>query len=499
MGRDQQVSINAERLYRKLFKTPEEKKLLPSFLFLLLLSSLFEPSAILFTALILLTIFASKMLLGLKFNLRRTLFLTILVLLLGLISTRISGSFSGAYFLFLAVLYFCSEKDLFSISLVSSIPFLVVEPSSAPFVALSALLFFLYLQLLKSGVDIDLNNYVRGFVRFWLTEDPRYLESVLARDSEEFEGRVRCLRIGNARIISTDFHPGPFRDLGGAKLVEALDFPDSIYLHSPSSHERDPVSEEDVVAIRSAVECGTQKLSAMKAFEIEGEKFKVYCFPFDKIKLIFVSGKHRIDDFVVQSRNFVVDCHNANFFGSLSAEEIEEIRELVRRAEGIEGERATVKSGFVKIEFSSESVVRYVSAILLDYGSERFAIVVFDSNNVDLDFRREVELKFSQLGYKAIVCSTDNHRKTGVKVRESYKPAGSCSEDREALERLIEKCRSTALAEATFFYGERKVRVRVLGSILEKLGKVEKRVERYIALFFFLVFLCLLLPFARVI
>lgn len=499
MGRDQQVSIDAEKLYKKLFKIPEEEKLIPILVVLLALFSFLEISTLYFAILIFATILASKKLIGLKFNLRRTILLSILVLLLGFTSLRVFGSFSGAHFFFFAVLYFCSEGNFPISAIVSSIPFLILEPYSAPFVAISVSLFFLYLKFLNFGLELNLREYVRHFVIYWLTGDSRVLERVLSKDSEIFEGRIRCLRVGNAKLISTDFHPGPFRNVGGAKLVEMLDSPDSIYLHSPSSHERDPVSEEEVVAIKNAVECGAEKVKPMKPFEIEGKNFKVFCFPFDKLRLIFVSGKRRIDDFIVESENFVVDCHNANFYGSLSAEEIEEIRELVERAEKVEVERASVKAGFVKLEFSSDSVVRYVSAVLFDYGCEKFAIVVFDSNNVDLEFRSVVEQRFSQLGYTAIVCSTDNHRKTGAKVRESYKPAGLCLEDYEAVEKLIEKCKNLELSEVDFFYSEKKVAVRVLGKLLEKLEKAEKRADKCIAVFLFLVFINLFLPLAKVI
>ncbi len=499
MGRDKQVSIDAERLYKKLFKIPEEKKLIPVFLVLLAILSILEFSTLFFTALVLGTIFASKKLIGLNFNLKRTVFLALLIILLGFISLKAFRSFSGAYFLFLAVLYFCSERGFIPSAISSSVPFLILDPSSAFVLAISALTFFLYLRFLNFGLDLNLRDYVKGFVKFWLTDDPRLLEKVLSKDSETFEGRVRCLRIGNAKLISTDFHPGPFRNLGGSKLVELLDFPNSVYLHSPSAHTRDPTTEEDVLAIKNSLDCNGEKIDAMKPFEIEGKNFKVFCFPFDKIRLIFVSGKRRIDDFIVESENFVVDCHNANFQGELSFEEIEEIKELVKRAEKIESEKAILKSGFVKTEFSSDSIVRYLAAVILDYGEDKFAIVVFDSNNVELDFREKVEKMFSQFGYKAIVCSTDNHRKTGAKVRESYKPAGSCLEDYEAVEKLLNSCKNLELAEVDLSYSERRVKIRVLGKILEKLGKVEKKANFYIAVFFLLIILNLFLPLAKVI
>lgn len=491
--------MRTERIYKKLFKIPEEKKLIPAFFALLLVMSLLDFSAILFTALVLVTIVISIKLIGLKFNTRRVLFLTMLISLLGFVSLKAFGSFSGSFFLLLTVFHFCSERGLLPSVLVSSIPFLILEPFSAPIIMISAFLFFLYLRSLNWGLDLNLREYVESFVRFWLTNDPRALERTLAKDSELFEGRVRCMKIGDVKLISTDFHPGPFRNLGGSKLIELIDSPDSLYLHSPSTHTRDPATEEDVMIIKNALRCSSEKIVAMKPFTIEGKNFSVFCFPFDKIKLLFVSGKKRIDDFIVNSPNFVVDCHNANFYGELSEEEVEEIAELVDRAEKIESERTDLKYGFLKIYFSSDSIVNYVAVLLLDYGTAKFAIVVFDSNNVELEFREKVEQKFSQIGYKTIVCSTDNHLKTGTKVRESYKPAGACREDYEVLDKLLEKCKKLELTKAELSYSETKVEVRVLGKILETLKKVEERANLYITVLFLLIFTNLFLPIAKLI
>lgn len=499
MGRDKQISINAERLYKKLFRIPEERKLLPIFLTLLTVMTLLEFSTILFALLVLITISVSTKLIKLKFNIKRTIFLTILTLLLGFVSFKLSSSFVGSFFLFLAVFHFCSEKGFIPSAIMSSIPFLLLEPFSVPFLVISMFLFFLYLRYLDFSSRQNLSESVKSFVKFWLAEDPRFLESFLVQRSELFEGRVRCLRIGNAKLISTDFHPGPFRNVGGSKLVEVLDSPDSVYLHSPSSHTRDPVAEEDVIVIKKAIECGEEKISAMRPFEIEGKNFRIFCFPFDRTKLIFVSGKYRIDDFIIQSPHFVVDCHNANFYGQLNTDELEEIRELVAIAEKIETDCVVLKSSFVKIDFNTESIVHYVAAILLDYGDERFAVVVFDSNNVKLEFRKKVEQEFFRLGYRAIVCSTDNHTKTGTRLRESYKPAGACREDYKALEKLVEKCKNLSLSEAETFYSERRVKVRVLGKILEEFEKVEKKANLYIAVFLLLISVNLMLPLAKVI
>lgn len=489
-------------LSKKLFVLPNARILTVPYVLLAFSSFLIDLKALLFFITLTVTIACSIKLLKLRFNIRRLLFLSILVSLLSFFSFSIFDSFSGSFFLLLAVIYFCSERGLVASALVSAIPFLILEPQSLPIILLSATFFLLYLQILSVKVkNSTLREFVESFVKFWLTNNSKYAEETLKRNSELFKGRVRCLTINNFRLISTDFHPGPFRNVGGAKLINFLDSQNSAYLHSPTSHERDPVSEEDLRAIRDALSCNGIEMMPGEPFELESDNFKVFCFPFDKMRLIFVSGKRKIDDFLLDSKNFVVDCHNANFFGELNESEIAEIRELVRRAEKAKFEPARlVKGSCMKINARSESISNYISAILFDYSSVKFAIVIFDSNNVDVSFRELVERKFGELGFKAIICSTDNHSNTGLRVKESYKPAGACEEDYKFLDLLLEKVRNAEFENLFFRYAESRVEARIIGGTLKEIEVLANRSGKYVYLFFIFVFLSFLLaPLSKVI
>ncbi|MDI9642245.1 MAG: DUF2070 family protein [Archaeoglobales archaeon] len=487
--------MSVEKLSRKLFTLPKIEILATLYVVLAFSFYLLNYKAFLFLILLTTIILTSIKLLSLKFNLKRTLFLSLLISLLGFVSHELFGSFAGSFFLLISVIHFCSERGFIPSAFVSSIPFLIIEPNSLIFLVLSSALFYAYLRVLNVKVaNSTMREFVESFVKFWLTNDPRSAEEILSKNSELFKGKVRCLSVNEFRLISTDFHPGPFRNVGGAKLVNFLNSPFSVYFHSPTTHEKDPVSEEDLKKIRTVLNCNGTELSPLEPFELESENFKLFCFPFDKKKLIFVSGKKRMDDFFLNSNNFIVDCHNANFFGELTAEEIKEIQKLVEKAENIGSEAVgNVKGSFLKLNVETESISNYVSAILLVYGDRKFAIVVFDSNNVDLAFRELVEKKFEEIGFKAIVCSTDNHFKTGIRVRESYKPAGGCEKDFEVLELLLEKCKNLKFEDLHFRFVESDVEVRVLGSLKSKVENLASGSGKYIFLFFILVFVDLIL------
>ncbi|MEM2726883.1 MAG: DUF2070 family protein [Archaeoglobaceae archaeon] len=476
-------------LSKKLFVLPKIRTLAVLYATIAILFLLFDYRVFLLLIVLTATIFCSIPILKLRFNLRRVLFLSILVSMVSFLSFVISGTFAGSFFLYLAVIHFCSERGFIPSAIISAIPFVVLQPISIVAVLTSAVLFYVYLRCMDVRLkNSSMREFVESFVKFWLTNEPKYAEEILIKNSEIFEGRLKCLKMNDFRLVSTDFHPGPFRNVGGAKLVDLLNSPNSVYLHSPSTHDRNPVSEEDLIKIREAFRCDDVELKPMRPFELESKNFKAFCIPFDKQKLIFVSGKRRLDDFIVGSKNFVVDCHNANFFGDLEADEIKEIEELVRRAENTISDPVNeLKGSFVKISAETDSISKYVSAILFDYGFVKYALVVFDSNNVDPDFKDLVERKFHEIGFRAIVCSTDNHSKTGINVKESYKPAGACRDDFELLEKLIENVKTAKFDVLNFRYGESTVKVRILGSLRKEIEDLAGKAGKYVYLFFILV------------
>lgn len=468
-----------EGLYYKLFSIPKSKIMLTSSVATALLLSVLHRKIILLWFAVFLTSILSTKIIRLRFDLKRISFLSIFVSALSFPSLIVGGNIAASSFILFITMYFCSERKILSFP-ISAIPYLILSPS---FNTLSLLIFsitavLIYLKILNINVGkINIRHFVELFVLFWLTSKPEYMEKFLQKYSEEYEGRVRCLSIGDAKLVSSDFHPGPFRNVGGAKLVDYLSNANGLYLHSPTNHERNPASEEEVRKIAGALKCSGENLRPMKPFTISGKRFDIYCFPFDNLRLIFVSGKYSIDDFTLESENFVVDAHNAhkpNY--DPTKDELKEISHLVEMAEKSEAlEVSSFRYGFLKMYVETESICRYVASLLMEYDGEKYAIVIFDSNNIDLNFRNHVESLFGSIGYRTIVVSTDNHEKTGIRARQSYKPAGKCDEDWKIVEELVSRCKRLNLREGSCSYAEKRVKAKVMGRKLLEDAEVAAR------------------------
>ncbi len=472
-----------ERLHGRLFTSPRLPVLAAASVLVLAASALLSTAVLrLWFASLLVGIFGKAA--GLQFNLRRSLLFANVIAVLSLPVARFSVAATSL--LFAATLYFCSERR--RVSLLTPAIYAIADPAieTLAISSLSLPLFAVYLRILDFSVGrINIRRFLESFILHWLSGDAKPLEDFFEHIAKPRRGRVTCIKVGDARLVTTDFHPGPFRNVGGAKLVEALSTGTAAYLHSPTSHEWNPVSEAEVEKIRAAIACDGVKLRPGRPFSLSGERFDVFCLPFDAMRLIFVSGRRAIDDFSIRSSNVVVDCHNAHEAGyEPGVADVEEIESLVRAAEAADFEEVSaVQSAFVKLEADTESICGYVAALLLDYGSRKYAIVVFDSNNVRRDFRDFVAASFAKLGYEAIIASTDNHAKTGVRAKTSYKPAGDCEEDWRIVEKLVDLCRNAEFKPANFTFSQKIVEVKVFGDVIEQAREASRYSGRLIATF----------------
>jgi len=475
--------MSPERLYLKLFSTPSLKFLIPLAAFLVFSFLLFGKYIYLFYFFVFLisTVLAIK-LLGLKLKPKGVLFFDLILILNTVISKEIVGNPIFSMFLFLVILYFCSESNAIKTTVYASIVYMLIYPRliSITYILTAIASFVVFLRVIGKIGILNVKEFLKSFTLTWLTSDASYVENYLKKVSEIFNGRVRCLKIGDAKIISTDFHPGPFRNVGGANMVKEISkrIENSIYLHSPTSHSRNPISRLEVKKIVSAVRCSGEKIKPLKPFKVRGKRFDLICFPFDKVKLIFVSGKDAIDDFVVNCRDFVVDCHNAykeEFY--MSENEIREIKKLLNGLNNFKREFCDVKYYFKKKSVETESICSYVAVLLLDFSGDRYAIVSIDSNNVLKEFREYIEKEFEKIGFEAIVTSTDNHLKTGIKTKVAYKPAGADEKDWIIVKELIEDCKNAKLKAAECYYSENVVGINVMGEEFVKCSNLA--IKRY--------------------
>lgn len=535
-----------ERLYSKIFTIPKKRISVTLGVVTIALASLLHGSYRPFFAqryfflglLFIVLILAVGRTINLAFNGRRVFFLAFLLLLFIEVVDFIACSLGFRHLVALTpavissfltiILYFSSEADEWSVYLVSlgmvlllypfsylsydlslapSIPFGMLELSAGyGFIALAGVgAGHAYLSFLDTDQGFNVKSFFRAFLLFWLTHNPRYFEDRLNEVATRMQGWVRCLSIGDVRLIANAFHPGPLRNVGGARLVHrVLEQPGAMYLHSASTHDRNLVSGADVDEVIQNISCGDRELQAHHPFSIDGDEFTVTAFPFDAFTLMVVSGIQAIDDLPPEVQEYadnlgeilIVDAHNAYRKDyDVTPAQVEEIKSLIRRAAGIETEPVPLACSFRKKAVTTENICGYLALLMLDYDGDRYALFMLDANNIDLSFRHELEAFFRERDIHPVVVSTDNHTKTGMPPALEYQPAGAHSSDISAVFAFLEESDLATKAASTIRYGKQPVAVNVIGGhFFDDLEATVRTVGRQaVALFFVVISLQFLL------
>lgn len=493
-----------EKFYSKLFSTPKEFVSAGVIAISIALASFLNGSGSFFGMrylfLSLATLFVLliyRRFLRLAINKRRLLFFVMVVLIFieffDILSVHVFGKdlivlAPASITALLAVsFYFTSESSELKSTLASFMLSILLYPISyelsfqAPHRSLGytltaligSILGYLFIRYLDKDFEFfNVKRFLKAFLLFWLTCDAEYFERELRKIGIRFKGWVKCLRIGKVRLISTSFHPGPLRNIGGAKLVDRIlsSIENSIFLHTAVGHELNPVDANNVAKIVSAVKCDDVELKAEKPFEIEGNRYILRVFPFGKVRLMILIGKQESDDLPFELNGLIdkdvmlVEAHSAhkpNF--EVSDDYIEEVKELIERSKNVKTGKANLKYFFKRIEAETRNICGYIAILILDYGNEKHAILMLDGNNVDLGFRNEIEEFCREKGVIATVVSTDNHSKTGISPKIGYKPVGADEEDRkivfEFLKDVFENLRLEDCEDIGYGYNEVKADV----------------------------------------
>jgi putative membrane protein len=395
-------------------------------------------------------------------------------------------------------LFFTSEASEKKIIFASAIIFLALYPVNYIYSFQAPHRFLAYVLTVFTGIFLgytfikfldrdfgifNTKNLLKSFILFWLTSKPEYFEKELEKAGISQRGWTKCLSIGDVKLISTSFHPGPMRNVGGATLVpEILDrFENSMYLHGASKHENNPVSRREVEKILSSISCSGSELKVFRPFELKGRKFELKVFPFNNVKLLIFSGKEAIDDIPLLLNQtaesylgevMLVDAHNAhkeNF--DISAEDFFELEELIRGAATIETQECNLQYFFFKKELNAENLM-YAAILFLKYPEKMHAILMLDGNNIIKEFRDELERFGRDKGVEISVITTDNHSKTGISPKIGYRPIGSADDRRKVYLFLQEAFDRLEFRSAYPFYSKNELIVRIMGK--EFFGRVEK-------------------------
>jgi Predicted membrane protein len=366
------------------------------------------------------------------------------------------------------------------------------------YLALLSILYAVVIYGLRPAINkvaggLDAMCMFSGFLYAVFAEDD-IIEDAFRELGKREKVAVHVYMVGGRHVVVvSDFHPGPFRHIGGGRLVDLLNQEvESVgfrftFLHGVGSHERDPVSRESVEKIVRAVKAAVVSMQngarpmGIRPKEVVVGDVKVVGFGLGTAPYLAVVSRvssasddiplwvaRRVDPGVFT----LVDAQN-RFDGPVhwGEEDVKALSDAVLRLH----ESPRCKSFYIglgKVDARSldplglEIGPAGVSAIVNDCDGTRGLLVVFDGNNLDAKLYEKIVNTYKARGYGVVeVATTDTHRATGVGLGRGYRIVGERIDHNrilEAVAQAVEEAEST-LGEHSVSYQRVDVEAEVLG------------------------------------
>ncbi|MGC8564647.1 MAG: DUF2070 family protein [Fervidicoccaceae archaeon] len=325
--------------------------------------------------------------------------------------------------------------------------------------------------------------------------DSNSFERVLENFSEEKEVEIPVFKISGdppLLVVISNVHPGPFKNVGGAKLVKVLDSRmrelgyEMMFLHGVGGHENDPASTGEVEKIAASIEASLEGRGWKKCGEESSEPFfaergdvEVAGFSFGKCPpILIISRKTSSMDDIPENvakkigdiSGIIVDSQN-KFDGEISwsDEVIEDIRKLIQN---IHGNPCTPRIGYSSVPqreidpSGGEIGTLGLRVLTVECEGKRGALIVIDGNNMKGEARKSLEDAAKSLGYDVVmVATTDNHENTGGAKGRGYRVVGETVPASLLVSKLIQALRESEKnsSKRAVEFSAIRVRIKVMG------------------------------------
>ena len=405
------------------------------------------------------------------------------------------------------------------------LPFLVIArvPLIAYILPICIIASFIYIYLLDKITRVNRYGgiaYFRGYIASWAADEPKYMEYLLTENSTPTNVDIHIFDFKSdhdqLKLIVPYFHFGPFKDVGssafpGYLINNAVSRGiDLVVLHATVTHDLDLASINDVNKVAEVVFSesegyqinGISKLVEMELNDARVSGFKIGNIPtlilsykeiedlplqvYDKLKVI--AEKYGFKDIIV------VDAHNSLTKPHIEMSD-EAINQLCQVAEKVIAKLSTEPLFQIILSHQIFNIEGFelidglgsggVAVIMWKTGNNYNVIVVFDSNNMNPNYRDKLSEQIKKvLGNANIaILTTDTHEVTArALIKDGYVIWGSNKKSFQSIPIIINKVLETRskLRKYTVKYRKETVKVNVLGEdIVNKARKLIKKSFHY--------------------
>ena len=310
----------------------------------------------------------------------------------------------------------------------------------------------------KKNLGIGVLDLLSLFIAH-MNEGSNSLEGLFENMSEAIDTIVTFISFKTeegikALFISPSVHPGPLGDLGGSNMPTLLankfnHF--TMVAHGPSTHDFNPIAVSEIDKIENAVKNGLKNVEysneASRFVRYKAKKANIGVQFFNRGMVILSTfAPDAADDIefgvgltmMAQSRSHcnvqdsvIVDCHNS--FTAESGEVLPgnaEVFHLIDVIDTINPEQDKYEVRIGCYADNMDTLGKHdgigesgIKTMVVEVGGQRTAYVLFDSNNMEIGFRKEIMDAVSDLEIDEIeVMTTDTH--TVNTISRGYNPIG---------------------------------------------------------------------------
>ena len=365
----------------------------------------------------------------------------------------------------------------------------------------------------------------RAFLQHWLRSDPESLESRLGTLGTQgvIEGSTLAFSGTKAAVgcvVVSNFHPGPYRDLGSgglpSRLTVALERSKGGIVQVPhgiSNHQLNIVSQEDVQRVIEKVvaeypvatpihDSSTMVRFTLDEAKVSGQVFGNVAFltltlsPIDMEDLPSEVA-HEIER-EAQARGLtaiIADAHNS--LSNQTSITPDQAGKLVEASVKVLDQLALARKSPFRAGSAADPLEEFrledgigpggLSSLVVKSGNQIVAYLTIDGNNMHTGVREAILEDLEKIGVSdGEIMTTDTHLVTGlVRSPLGYYPVGAHID----LRLLTEKVRETvqraivSMEESSAGFSKFAIEVRVLGSetfqtITSFVGRIARRIAR---------------------
>jgi len=321
-----------------------------------------------------------------------------------------------------------------------------------------------------------------------------------------------------AVVVVSDFHPGPFLNVGSSLLpmliqnmVESETGAPGMIPHGVSGHERNIVSQSEnqkvIEQVKRLLVNGQRTATASTMIRTSTGSASATCQSFGKYAMVTLTISPKDMEDVPQEVSLALQCellafehlalidsHNCiDKLKPITAQDSSDLitsgKNAIQKAAREEQEGFKVGASKAKLtEFSLDQGIGPcgLSVIVIDVGGFLSAYVTIDGNNMKPGLRDRVLEMIGRIGIpKAEIMTTDNHMVSGrVSTRLGYHPVGEAIDEKLLLSR-VEMAVKAALddledSEAEWSFGD--VSVKTLGrETFERLTELIQDMSKLVA------------------